>query len=475
MNVLIVGGGIAGLATAYRLHRDDPALQITLVERAPRLGGKIVTAEEDGFIIEGGPDSFLAQQKPWGLQLARELGLDERLLGTNDDRRGVYLLRRGKLRRMPDGLTLVVPTRFMPFALSPLISLIGKLRMALDLFIPPRRDSSDESLGDFIRRRLGREALEVLAEPMMAGIHVAEADRLSLQATFPRFIDIERKYGSLIKGMLAARKARASAPPSKTSMFVSMRAGMRELVSALEDALVDVEILSGRGVTDLERAGDGYTVHLDSGEQRRADAVVLAIPAYAAADLVAPLNPSLEDGLRAIRYVSTATVSLGFPRADVPHPLDGFGFVVPAPASEPCDLLACTWTSTKFDHRTPDESVLLRAFVGGPHRQQLLEQDDTALIDTVRAELRRIMGIKAAPTVARVFRWQRANPQYDVGHLDRVSALEELCPPGLFLTGSAYRGVGIPDCVRQGTETAAQVRSFLALERKLLDPTGVAL
>jgi oxygen-dependent protoporphyrinogen oxidase len=463
MSVLIVGGGIAGLAAAYRLRQADPALPITLVERESRLGGKIVTAEQDGFLVEGGPDSFLAQQKPWGLELARELGLSERLLGTNDARRAVYLLRRGRLRRMPDGLMLIVPTRFLPFALTPLISPLGKLRMGLDLFIPPRRDDADESLGDFIRRRLGREALDVLAEPMMAGIHVAEAERLSLQATFPRYIDIERKYGSLIRGMLAARKARAKTPPTEYSMFVSMRGGLRELVAALEGALAGVEILVGRAVTSLGQVDGGYTLRLDDGERRQADAVVLAVPAYAAAELLAPLNPALADGLRVIRYVSTATVSLGFRREDVPHPLDGFGFVVPA--SEPCDLLACTWTSTKFDHRAPDDAVLLRAFVGGPGREDVIEQDDAALIDMVRAELRRIMGIEAPPVVARTFRWRKANPQYDVGHLERVSALEALCPPGLFLTGSAYRGVGIPDCARQGAETAAQVRDYLDIPK----------
>ncbi len=192
MSVVIVGGGIAGLAAAYRLRQANPDLPITLVERDARLGGKIVTDQADGFVIEGGPDSFLAQQKPWALELARQLGLEDRFLGTNDHRRAVYVLRRGRLRRMPDGLMLVVPTRFLPFALTPLISLLGKLRMSLDLFIPRKRDGDDESLGDFIRRRLGREALDVLAEPMMAGIHVAEADKLSLQATFPRFIKIER-------------------------------------------------------------------------------------------------------------------------------------------------------------------------------------------------------------------------------------------------------------------------------------------
>jgi oxygen-dependent protoporphyrinogen oxidase len=473
MRVIVIGGGITGLATAYRLQRADPTLQITLVEREPRLGGTIVTHQADGFTVEGGPDSFLARQKPWGLQLVHELGLGGRLIGTNDARRAVYLLRRGRLRRMPDGLMLVVPTRFLPFALTPLVSPLGKARMALDLFIPPRHDDADESLGDFIRRRLGREALDVLAEPMMAGIHVADADRLSLQATFPRFINIEHKYGSLIRGMLAARRARTEDSTGETSMFVSMRGGLSELVDALAEALGGVEILTGQSVARLGRSGEGYSLHLDGGQQRQADAVILAIPAYAAADLVAPLSAPLADGLRAIRYVSTATVSLGFRCPDVPHALDGFGFVVPA--SEPCDLLACTWTSTKFDHRAPEGTALLRAFVGGPRRQALVEQDDSALIELVRAELQRIMAIEAPPILARVFRWRKANPQYDVGHLERVSALEGLCPPGLFLTGSAYRGVGIPDCVRQAGETAARALDYLQTRRQAPASPGEAI
>ena len=459
--LVIVGGGIAGLATAYYAQQaaaeHDLPLAITLVEREAHLGGKIVTDRPDGFVIEGGPDSFITQ-KPWALQLCRELGLEERLIGTNDARKAVYVLRGGRLRRMPEGLLLVVPTQFRPFLTSRLISWRGKLRMGLDWVIPPRRDPADESLADFIRRRLGQEALDVLAEPMMAGIHVADAERLSIQATFPRFVEIERRYGSLIRGMLAARRARAKAPRAnrhgKTTVFMTLRGGLAELVDALERAL-HAEIVIGQAASGLERTHDGYTLTLSGKRTLIADAVVLATPAYAAAELLRPLDADLAARLETIRYVSTATVSLGYAAADFPHPLDGFGYVVPR--SESSRLLACTWTSTKFPQRAAPQSVLLRAFVGGPRDEALAALDEDALVALVREELARTLGVQAEPTVARVFRWRRANPQYDVGHLERVAALEAACPPGLYLTGSAYRGVGIPDCVKQGQATARAV------------------
>lgn len=465
--LVIVGGGIAGLATAYYAQKQaaqaGTTLDLTLVERAPTLGGKIATDTPDGFVIEGGPDSFITQ-KPWGIQLARELGLGDRLMGTNDKKRAVYVLRNGKLRKMPDGMLLIVPTKFMPFVTSNLISWPGKIRMGMDLFIPPRKDNSDESLADFIRRRLGSEALDVLAEPMMAGIHVSDAETLSLKATFPRFIDIERKYGSLTRGMIAARKARAAAAaPSgngagqPTTVFMTLKNGLQELITALENAIQGA-IITGQGVQQLQRSGASYTLTLDDGHTLDADVIALATPSFAAADLLRDIDADLAARLDAIRYVSTATVSLGFNTDSFEHPLNGFGFVVPR--TEPTRLLACTWTSTKFTHRAGPGTVLLRAFIGGPRREEYVNLDDEALITLVREELRAIMGITAAPTVARVFRWERGNPQYDVGHLERVDAIEALCPPGLFLTGSAYRGVGIPDCVKQGHDSAGQIVQY---------------
>lgn len=464
--IVIVGGGIAGLATAYSLQKEAAAheldLALTLVERDTRLGGKVVTDTPGGFVIEGGPDSFITQ-KPWALELCRELGLEERLVGTNDGPRTTYVLRGGKLRKMPDGMMMIIPTRFMPFVTSGLISWRGKLRMGLDLLIPPRRDDADESLAHFIRRRLGEEALDVLAEPLMAGIHVSDAETLSLQAAFPRFIDTERRYGSLTRGMVAARRASAAQakdhPADKITAFMTLQRGLQEIIGALEQA-IHADVRLSTGVTGLAIDPDGtYHLTLSDGARLEADAAVLATPAYVSAELLRDAAPEIAAKLDTIRYVSTATISLGYDASAFEHPLNGFGFVVPR--SEPTRLLACTWTSTKFPQRAAPGTVLLRAFVGGPRREDLTMLDDGALVRLVREELETIMGVHAAPTVARVFRWHRANPQYEVGHLDRVSEIEALCPPGLYLTGSAYRGVGIPDCIRQGQDTASSAAQHL--------------
>ena len=463
-HVAIVGGGIAGLATAYYLQQKareaGQPLNYTLIESSPDFGGKISTDAQDGFVIEGGPDSFITQ-KPAAVRLCRELGMEDRLIGTNDDRRKVYVLDGGRLRTLPDGVMLVIPTKFAPFALSPLISLPGKVRMGLDLFIPPRQTNGDESLADFIRRRLGREALDKIAEPLMAGIHVADPERLSIQSTFPRFVELERRHGSLIKGMLTQKaRARRNGMP----LFMTLRGGLRELVETLVGRL-DGQLLSGACVVKVEHTPDTpeskrYCLRLGDGRELLADAVVLATPAFAAADLVEPMQPALAAKLRAIRYVSTATVSLGFRRGEFEHSLDGFGFVVSA--REASLLMACTWTSTKFSGRAPDEHVLVRGFVGGPRHEDLVDLSDEALTQLVRKELRQVMGVAAQPVTARVYHWPQANPQYDVGHLERVQEIEAMAAanlPGLYLTGSAYRGVGIPDCIEQGQATAAAVVS----------------
>jgi oxygen-dependent protoporphyrinogen oxidase len=465
-HVAIVGGGIAGLATAYYLQQKARAagqpLAYTLIESGSSLGGKISTAVQDGFVIEGGPDSFITQ-KPAAVRLCRELGLEDHLVGTNDDRRRVYVLDGGRLRPLPDGVMLVIPTKFTPFALSPLISLPGKARMGLDLLIPPRRTASDESLADFIRRRLGQEALDKIAEPLMAGIHVADPERLSIQSTFPRFVEMERRYGSLIKGMLTqkARARRNGSSGHSLSLFMTLRGGLRELVETLAGRL-DGQLLSGARVVKLERSPDAaeggrYRLRLEDGRTLLADSVILAIPAYDAAELIEPLQPALATKLRAIRYVSTATVSLGFRRDEFEHPLDGFGFVVSR--REATRLMACTWTSTKFSGRAPAEHVLVRGFVGGPYHEELVSLSDAELIQLVRQELGQTMGVAARPVAARAYHWPQGNPQYDVGHLERVAEIEAMAAdlPGLYLTGSAYRGVGIPDCIEQGQATAAAV------------------
>ncbi|MBL1217992.1 MAG: protoporphyrinogen oxidase [Planctomycetes bacterium] len=479
-DVLIVGGGIAGLSTAWHLVQQAAeqgrCVRIGVVEASDRWGGKIRTdivhdPESDRrFLIEGGPDSFITQ-KPEGLKLARDLGLGDRILSTNTVRRAVYVLKRGKPLPLPDGVLLIVPTEFVPFALSPLISPLGKLRMGLDLFIRARKDESDETLADFIRRRLGQEALDRIAEPLMAGIYNAEAERQSLLATFPRFRMIEQKYGSLIKGMLAAKAQRAShAPPPGSppppTMFVSLQGGASELIETLIKSLEasGVELRPATRVERVEPQGSEFAVAL-SGAQREqrvsASAVILATPAFHSADLVRPIAPEAAGLLETIRYVSTGTITMGFLKSDVPRPIDGFGLVIPRSENRCVNAITCS--SIKWSGRAPDDCLLMRAFFGGSRRPDMMDLDDEQLLEQVMAEVTNLTG--ATPDrllVHRIYRWHRGNPQYDVGHLERVDQIEQQLPDGLYVTGSPYRGIGIPDCAAQGKVTAERVMARLA-------------
>lgn len=465
-HITIIGGGIAGLATAFYLQKKSKEtgapIRYTLIEGEPRFGGKIATDTVGEFVIEGGPDSFITQ-KPWGTQLCRELGLGDRLIPTNDDRRNIFVLNKGRLVPFPGGYRLTVPTEFIPFALSRLISPWGKLRMGLDLVIPPRRENGDESLGDFIRRRLGQEALDKIGGPIMAGIYVADPDKLSIQSTFPMFAEMERKYGSLIKAMqISKRQAREQSNHrgKPQAMFTSLRGGMAELVEALVGSL-EGDLRPGNRVTRLRYLAPGFEVSLNAPGQEtlRTDAVVLAVPAFVATRLVQNFAPELAGRLSQIRYISTATVSLGYRRADIKgqHDLNGFGFMVPR--SENRQIMACTWSSTKFDFRAPEDGALVRVFFGGDGKEHMVDLPDEALAALAQAEIADIMGITAEPVVHRIFRWPKGNVQYDVGHLDRVAEMEALAAriPGLHLTGSSFRGIGIPDCVKSGLATVDQI------------------
>jgi oxygen-dependent protoporphyrinogen oxidase len=394
------------------------------------------------------------------LQLARELDLDDRLLGTNDAKRNVYVLNKGKPVVLPDGVLLIVPTKFMPFVLSPLISPLGKLRMGLDLFIPGKQDGEDETLADFIRRRLGNEALDKIAEPLMSGIYNAEAERQSVMATFPRFRAIEKEHGSLIRGMLASRRQRSVVPPAppsanKVSTFMSFYGGTHELIDTLVPKLTGDLRLNAQ-VESIQPVGKSlYYVNLADGTQLEADQVILTIPAYITADLLRQIVPEAAQNLDQIRYVSTGTISLAFKESDILQPLDGFGLVIPISEQRPIN--AITVSSTKFDHRAPQDHVLMRVFFGGSRSPETMELDDETLLNTVRQELGSILNIQAVPLFQRIYRWWNANPQYDLGHLERVDAIEAAMPDGLVVTGSAYRGVGMPDCVHQAQQTAEKV------------------
>ncbi|HHW86454.1 MAG TPA: protoporphyrinogen oxidase [Chloroflexi bacterium] len=460
--VAIIGGGIAGLSAAWYLQKAG--IDYVLLEQDARWGGKIRTETVTGygdapFIVEGGPDSFITQ-KPWGAALARELGLGEALIGTNEQLKQTYVLNKGKATPLPDGVLMIVPTKFKPFIFSPLISPWGKLRMGMDLFIPRRKDERDETLAEFVRRRLGSEALDKIAEPLMSGIYNAEAEKQSVLATFPRFRELEQQYGSLTKGMLASQRARQQSAATMPrngrplSFFVTPIAGVAAMVDALSTQLTG-DLRLGVGVVALEPASGGYHLHLTDGADLNASQVILATPAFVTGALLRPLAPDAADLLDGIRYVSTGTISLAFRSADAPNPLNGYGLVIPMSERRPIN--AITLNSVKFAQRAPDGHLLLRAFFGGSRSPQSMELDDSALYTTVRRELDALLGIAGEPLFHRIYRWRRSNPQYDVGHLERVAAIERSLPPGVHVAGSAYRGVGIPDCVKSALEAVGRV------------------
>jgi protoporphyrinogen/coproporphyrinogen III oxidase len=460
MKLVVVGGGITGLAAAHRaveLARERQApLELTLIEARERLGGTIVSERVDGFLVEAGPDSFLSE-KPWALALCQRLGLEPRLVRTDDRFRKVFVWHGGRLHPLPDGFQLLAPTAIRSFVASSLFSPAGKLRMALDLVLP-RGHADDESLGAFVRRRLGAEALERVAQPLVAGIYTADPDDLSLAATMPRFLEVEKRDRSIILGL---RRAQARAPLPGTSgarwsLFVTMADGMEELVTALAARLPMGTTVLKQRVSALERAGLRWQVRTADGGAFEADRVILATEAHSTARLTRYLDPSLANLLVEIPYSSAATVSFGYRRADVPHPLDGFGFVVPR--TEGKALLAGTFSSVKYPGRAPEGHVLIRGFLGGMLNAAILDEADATLMGRACAELREALGITAEPVLTRVHRWPASMPQYRVGHLARVETIERLAAalPGLRLAGGAYRGVGIADCVRSGEAAAEQ-------------------
>lgn len=459
LKLAIVGGGITGLAAAHRaveLARERAlALELAVIEARDRLGGTIATERADGFLVEAGPDSFLSE-KPWALALCRRLAMEHRLVRTDDRFRKVFVWRAGRLYPLPDGFQLLAPTKLGPFVASRLFSWPGKLRMALDLVLP-RGVNDDESLGAFVRRRLGREALERVAQPLVAGIYTADPDDLSLAATMPRFCELERRERSIVLGLWRANR---KAPQSGTSgarwsLFVTFQDGMEELVIALASRVPPGSLLLRHRVREIERHGQGWRVVSAEGAAVEADHVVLATEAYTAGRLLRYIDPALATLLGEITYASSATVTLGYRRGDVPHPLDGFGFVVPR--TERRAVLACTFSSVKYPGRAPDGHALLRCFLGGTLNEGMLQSDDGALVARAREELRQALGVTAEPVLTRVVRWPKAMPQYHVGHLGRVEAIGQCAAaiPGLHLAGGAYQGVGIADCVRSG-EAAAE-------------------
>lgn len=454
--IAVIGGGISGLAAAHRLLEraagENRRLDIRLFEASRRLGGVIATEQAGDFLIESGPDSFLSE-KPWALGLAQRLGLTDELIGTREDLRRTYIVHGGKLHPLPEGFLLLAPTRFAPLVASPLFSWPAKMRMALDLVLPRRTDAGDESLQAFVERRLGRQVLERVAQPLVGGIYTADPAHLSLQATMPRFIEMEREHRSVIWAMWQQQRRAAASPSSgaRWSLFVSFKGGMQTLVEHLARRMPEGLLQVGQPVEALARRDDGRWT---CGRDELWDAVVVATPAHAAARIVRDVAPELATELGAIAYASTAIVNLVYRREDIPHPLNGFGFVVPA--IEGRTILAGTFSSLKYEGRAPSEWVLIRAFVGGALQPQLLEQDDERMERSVRGELQALLGSTAEPRLRRIARWNNSMPQYHVGHVQRRERISRLVAllPGLALAGNAYQGVGIPDCVHSGEQAA---------------------
>jgi len=441
-DVAIVGGGIAGLTVAYRLAQRG--VSFLLLEAQAQFGGVIRTEIAGGFVIDAGPDAILAQ-KPEGMALIREVGLSDRLLPTNQAKRAVFILHRGRLHSLPEGMILAVPTRIGPFLRSGLFSWPGKLRMGLDMVIPGRKDGGDESIASFLRRRFGEECVERLGEPLLAGIHAGDPERLSIQSTFPRFVDIERRSGSLVRGMLLHRPPKGGG----AAAFYSLEGGLVELVDALVARIPANQALAGRRLAAISANHSGYRLTLADGDLVEARTVVMALPAPLAAPLLEPLAPAVAPLLAGIPFASTATVSLGYRREDVSDPLDGYGMVVPKTEGLRCS--ACSFLSTKFPGRAPAGHVLLRGFLGGVRDPQVLEQDDEALAALVRREMTPVLGLRGEPVLQRVCRWPSTTPQMEVGHAERITRLDaEIAKqPGLHLIGAGLRGTGIPDCVAE--------------------------
>jgi oxygen-dependent protoporphyrinogen oxidase len=465
--VVVIGGGISGLTAAYRLQqlskRDGMPLEITVLESSLRLGGVIQTRHENGFLLESGPDAFLSE-KPWALDLCRELGIESEVIGTQPDSRRSYILRGGKLLPVPAGWYLIAPGKLSTLLGTPIVSWPGKLRMACELLVSPRSEQSDESVGSFIRRRFGNEALARVGQPMIGGIYAADPDALSLQACMPQLREMEAAHGSVIRALGARARARKAASDGASgpryALFVTLKGGIGRLVESLQSALSGADLRTGSPVERIWRNGS-WRVGLRGGEEVSADAVCLAIPACAASPLLGPMAASLSAQLKTIVYESVATINLAYRRSDVPHPLDGFGVVIPQVEGRP--LIGVTFSSMKFAGRAPESGVLFRAFVGGAFHRNCLWQDDAALTINVRSQLAALFGIRAEPLLASIARYERAMPQYAVGHLDAIRAIESQASriPGLFLAGNAYRGIGIPDCVRQAGEAAQQLWRYL--------------
>lgn len=471
VDLTIVGGGIAGLAAAYRTAKlaeeQGLDLQISLMEKDDYWGGKILTERVDDFVIEGGPDTFIIT-KPWAVDMCWELGISDRLHGTDPEKNATYVLKDQQLTPLPEGLMMMIPSKFTPMIFTRLLTWPEKIRMGMDFFIPPRNEKGDESLGNFVSRRLGRAAYERLIEPLMSGIYAGDGDQLSLNSTFPYLHELEETHGGLIKGALAVRRKREKgkrnrSPSENNGIFRTPKTGLAEIVEAyvVELEKMGVGLQLNAAVESLSSFPAGFRLDVNEQEEVLTRGLILAVPAFAAGNLLEELDPFLSRQLNKIPYVSTATVSLAYPEDELPVDLDGRGYVIPR--REGREALACTWTSSKFPHRAPEGQALLRVFIGRAGQEEDLLWTSESLLEIAKRELRESLGIEMEPTLSRVFIWEQAMPQYNLGHPERLQAINQALEkyPALALAGNGYQGIGIPDCIHSG-QLAAE-RAFYDL------------
>jgi protoporphyrinogen/coproporphyrinogen III oxidase len=463
--IAIIGGGISGLSAAFTLEQNRRAgspLEYVMYESTSRLGGVISTELVDKCVVEAGPDSFLTE-KPWAADLCRELGLGDQLIGSNDDERKTYILVKGRLGPIPDGLIFMVPTRMLPAVFSRLFSPVTKLRMLREWFCQPHRPSKDESVAEFVERHYGAELVDRLADPLLSGVYGGEASQLSVRAVLPRFVEVEASHGSLGRAMLAARKKTAhSSSATPRPLFTSLKRGMQQMADALAARLSPSSIRLATPVQQLVSEENGWMISA-SGTREHFDSLIIATPAHAAATLLQSAAPELANELRSIQYSSSVTLTMGYDRSVRSSLPPGFGFLVPR--SEGKRLLAATFVHTKFPDRAPEDRALIRCFLGGSCDEEILQLPEDEIIRIARQELREILGISAEPLFARIYKWKTAMAQYTVGHLDRLERIDRLRLqfPGLALAGNAYRGIGVPDCVHSGMQAAEQLLSTMGL------------
>jgi oxygen-dependent protoporphyrinogen oxidase len=453
--VVVIGGGITGLAAAYELA--SRGLPLVVLEASSRTGGLIHTEHADGFTIEAGPDSLLAQ-KPAAIELSEALGLGPRLMATTPPRTA-FVLKRGRLYPLPARSVLGIPTTWRGIAAYDLLPVYARARLALEPVVPRRTRYEDESVGSFFRRRFGRATVDLIAEPLLGGIHAGAIDSLSIKSLFPRFAETEARRGSILRAFRNTRPAGTG-----EGLFRSLTSGMSELVSAIERRLPAGSIRCNAPATAIARDGAGWRVTA-GGTEWPARAVVIAAPAHVAARLLAPMDARAGALCAEVPYVSTASVALAWPRQAVRHSLDGSGFVV-ARRHNALRLTACTWVSSKWSGRAPAGAALLRAFVGGAHDPEAVDLPDDRLVDLVARELDAVLGIEGPPILARVHRWRTAGAQHNVGQIARVTEIESRLAgyPGLFVAGSGFRSIGIPDCIADGRAAAVRAAECINID-----------